>query len=252
MKYVLPIIEHKKNEIEQSRLIKWLNDESKPVEEKFSFIPNMTFFILGFKDILEHMYIRYPKTEIERTITTHCEEDLGHWVWFLRDLNKLGYTFNHLGEDFEQLFGYLWSDQNRDARDIVYKIMHLHWKHKSPQIDLIIIEVLEATFAAFIGPMNKNVKQAGLYSELEFFGKIHHDAEHDHSSGNWEDGKSESSIIMDDSSRLAAHSIVNELFQDFNRMFESWYLAKDSIKLGPVSFFFKPENSLQEGQPQNH
>lgn len=238
MKDLIPFIEKKQQDLEKSHFLKWLGNSEVPPENRLTFIPSMLFFIMGFKDILSALHIKDAKTELEHIISTHCEEDLDHWKWYIEDLQTLG--FESWGEDLLNFSTQLWSEDTREARELIYKSFSYHYEKPTLLMDLVLLEVMEATFGAFTKSMEKCVKEAGRFENLKFFGQIHHEAEANHASGSWLDEASvEDAILKFDLSpeeRVLAKQMVSDLFQKFDSMFDMWFNSKDkylSIKSIP-------------------
>ena len=254
MKQVLFEIERRKQILEQADFCRWLrnqNNTSTQNEDPFEFTPAMLFFVLGFKDILTHMKIASPQTVWEHMINQHCEEDSNHWLWYLRDLEKLGFEQKSWGETTSDIFKTLWSDQNQSTRDMVYLSIHHIRKTENPLIKLSIIETLEAAFGVFIDCMNQPTQAHQVYNELEYFGKLHNDKEHDHSLGNWIDGHQENTELseqkLDVESRHQALATVTILFDQFEKIFQTWFEQRTAYPRTKLSinssFQFNLKNS---------
>ena len=91
-------IDHKKNQLSQNPFCLWLKQAGLE-QDALIFAPSMSYFVLGFRDILELAKRPNPKTELDFSINVHCEEDKEHWKWFLGDIQKLGYL-NMSPEEF--------------------------------------------------------------------------------------------------------------------------------------------------------
>ncbi len=237
MQLIIPLIEKKQKDLEQCRFLLWLENKNIPVEQRLSFTPSMIFFIMGFNDILNLLKINPPNNKLESIITTHCEEDIEHWQWYLNDLERLGFDLNTWGPDLPTFMKNLWAKETTAVRQLVYHCVAYHLNYKNKLIDLVLLEVLEATFGAFIGPMVKCVQEAGLWNNLEFFGRIHHDAESAHSSGSWVENESVDNILyefdLDDKTRLLANEMIIDLFSRFNMMFDTWYESRKVFQARP-------------------
>jgi len=195
MKEMLRTISTEKHALEETPFILWLGNKDITLKEKYSFVPSMAFFIMGFKDILMHLKSESSETDIEKLIAQHCEEDLGHWVWYVKDLERLGFEFSSWGEDLSSFFSRLWGNDTQECRRLVYLTMHYAQSINDPRLLLVIIEVMEATFGAFIDALHHSSRDKQINTELEFFGLKHHDAESNHSLGSWIDGKNSSADL---------------------------------------------------------
>jgi hypothetical protein len=245
MKNIIKKIEGEQKNLENCHFLQWLGNSKISPDERLNFIPSMYFFIMGFKDLLTSIHIEKPQNELEHLISTHCEEDLGHWKWYLADLKALGYK--SWGEDLMKFSTQLWSDETEAARQLVYKSFDYHYNNKSKVLDLVLIEIMEATFGAFTKSMEKCVKEAGRFENLIFFGSIHQEAEANHSAGTWvetdsvEDAVLKFELTKDE--RLRAEKMTAELFELFEQMFSMWYENRNSYL--PVN-----RTNVQEQSPE--
>lgn len=230
MKQVLFEIERRKQILQETEFCYWLknqNTATPSLEDPFEFTPAMLFFVLGFKDILTHMKIEKPQSVWEHMINQHCEEDSNHWLWYLRDLERLGFEQKSWGDTTSDIFKTLWSDKNQATRDMVYLSIHHIRKNENPLIKLAIIESLEAAFGVFIDCMNQPTQAHRVYDQLEYFGKLHNDKEHSHSLGHWIDGHQENTELseekLDVEARHQALATVTILFNQFEKIFQTWF-----------------------------
>ncbi|MEL6538818.1 MAG: hypothetical protein AAFQ98_25605 [Bacteroidota bacterium] len=197
-----------------------------PEIARLSSIPHMTFFIMGFKDILYDLQREEDQDPVQQMVNEHCQEDNGHWQWFLNDLDRLQIPGNFLEQDNWQIFAELWSDRNWAIRETVYDAIHLGRMAYTPQLRLLMLEVIEAIFSVYAESIRVLVEQMGMWETYEFFGKVHYDAENDHTSGSWlEDGKTELEAAhgMTASELELAGEIIDRMFQNFSNMFDRWY-----------------------------
>lgn len=112
--------------------------------------------------------------------------------------------------------------------------MHYAQSTRDPRIRLVIIEVMEATFGVFIDALHSSSVGTELDKQLEFFGLKHRVAESNHSLGSWVDGETASRklrrIILTDGSRQLGFQLVDDLFRQFNRMFDEWHSLTNSYQ----------------------
>jgi hypothetical protein len=202
----------------------------------YSFVPHMTFFILGFRDILDEIRIKNPKTKTELSLNAHCDEDSGHWLWFIEDLKELNMDVDYWGGDMTSILKMLWSPDTYPVRELVYKIVSHIKASQSAEEKMIIIDCMESTFSVFINNLNTITRRNGYYSRLKFFGSHHFEAESNHASGNWLDGEKEhdnhdqthySNIQR---FRLRHMSfVIDDIFQGFDQVFNCWYNSMQNI-----------------------
>lgn len=103
MKNIFTQISMHKSALAEHSFCLYLRETDNITKTSFGFVPTMTFFVLGFRDILESMRIKNPKTAVEKMLNTHCEEDSEHWRWFIDDLDTLGMNIEDWGGDVSSI-----------------------------------------------------------------------------------------------------------------------------------------------------
>jgi len=237
MERILKKIEMESRKLDDSPLCHWLRSDKATHEDRLSFAPSMLFFVLGFKDMLSVMRVNNPKTDTDFEINTHCDEDLDHWKWYLRDLESLGFIPQSWGSRMSDMFKQIWGDESFEVRSLVYTVIHQAKKHDNPLMSLIMIEYLEAAFAVFIRHMLVPINEMGYYEKLEYFGKVHVEKEASHSRGSWVDGhRSEpdepfKQHELDDVFLLKAENIIDDISEQMLNVFNYWYSTrKDFVR----------------------
>lgn len=230
MDLLIEKIELRMADLEKTRLCRWLSESDiDPREDRFSFTPSMLFFVLGFKDILKAMKVKNPKTPMELELNQHCEEDLDHWRWYLSDLRKMGFSqVSSWGEEVNDIFALMWSDESQPVRELVYSTIHMVKKYNDPVISLAIVEILEAAFGVFMRHMLVPIRQARAFTHLSYFGKTHFDKEAAHARGSWDESgrvgyDQTSHQILEEDVRRIAEGLVDELVGQFINVFDYWY-----------------------------
>lgn len=247
MKEMIPVIQEKMKVLENTQLCKWLRENEENGEDRFLFTPSMAFFVLGFRDILEATRIPNPKTDLEREINIHCNEDIDHWQWYLNDLEKMGFSHQSWGAGAIDVLRTVWNDDAYIVRKMVYETIANIKKYNDPLISLSIIEVLEAAFGVFITHMLKPIQHLGVYHGLEYFGSLHVEKELAHARGAWEDGVRTESEFEEHELTTAQREIVKDLADqmtnDFRLMFAYWYSTRNKYIR-----FMTPANVVQPSQ----
>lgn len=226
MKTLFETIRDRRAAITQTEFIQFLSDKSADTEARIAYVPDMLFFIMGFKDILHGLKVEDTTDELQLEVNEHCDEDNGHWKWFLYDIDRIKLRNNYLEQSNYRMFSELWSDENFIIRDMVYQTIHYGKATDSPAIKMIILEVIEAVFSVFVESMLVLVHQLGKWEDYKFFGRIHYEAENGHASGSWLDGgKTElkSEKHLSPAEKQYAHAVVNGMFGKFEEMFARWY-----------------------------
>lgn len=233
MERILSQIEAVSEQLKQSQLCQWLNDDTE--EDRFAFIPSMLFFVLGFRDIMEAMIVKDPKNALDVKINTHCLEDLDHWKWYLNDLESLGFTYDSWGRGNNEIFKKIWREKSYLTRSLVYDTIHLVKLHQNPLVSLTIIELLEAAFGVFIQFMSKPVYKEGMMNNLQYFGKTHIEKELSHSRGAWVDGvrvfpsEEFKGLVLEEKLYKELSQLVDDVSTQMAAMFDHWYELRNDF-----------------------
>ena len=219
-------VRDRRAKLEKTEFIQLLSDTSADVGARLAYVPDMLFFIMGFKDILHDLQREGATDEVQQQVNEHCEEDNGHWKWFLRDLDVIQVRNNYLRQPNYKLFSELWSDETFPIRDVVYATLHYAKAAPTAAHRMVILEVIEAVFSVYVEHMTVLVNQLGKYEEWKFFGRVHYDAENGHSNGSWLDGKKKemhAEAHMTPADKQLALSTIHGMFDKFEAMFEQWH-----------------------------
>jgi hypothetical protein len=230
MQHVFTMIDEEKSELGKHELIEWISTTEQPL----TFTPAMTFFVLGFRDVLSYLKRTNPKDIWDHSINIHCEEDANHWLWFIEDLQKIGVKESAWGNDFSELLTTTWSEAGYASRDMVYSLVHYAKINSDPFVSLALIESLEAAFAVFINTLMPQIEKRGWQNDLRYFGSRHHEDESNHALGTWiGEGAVDSDlkkVILSDSQKAEANFIIKETFKKFHIVFKSWHDQKDKFQ----------------------
>lgn len=194
----------------------------------------MTFFVLGFRDVLSYLKRPRPESVWDHMINIHCEEDANHWMWFIEDLQKIGVSETAWGTDFSKLLYMMWSQEGEKSRDMIYTLIHYVKESRDPFINLALVETLEAAFAVFISALMPQIEKNGWQNELRYFGSRHHEDESNHAMGSWVGEvnvhSSLEDVVLSDFQASEAARIVKELFSKFHVLFNSWYAQRENFQ----------------------
>ncbi len=238
MNKVFAAIEQHKNHLAEHSFCQHLRNSEYPDKSIFSFVPLMSFFVLGFRDLLEYMRVPFPSNQTEFLLNEHCTEDSDHWLWFLRDLEALELPVSAWGgEKISDSLHLIWAPQNAAIRRQIYDIVVLINNCKNAQEKLVIIECLEAAFAAFIESLNVLTKRMGIYQQLVYFGEHHYDKESEHTMGSWLDS-AESKVQKKQRTKGVIRyplmeQMIDDIFQGFEAMFSCWEKGMEASAVEP-------------------
>lgn len=230
MQNIFTMIEKEKSNLAKHELIEWISTTDQPL----TFVPAMTFFVLGFRDVLSYLKRPNPKDIWDHSINVHCEEDANHWLWFIEDMQKIGVKETAWGKDFTELLKTTWSETGYASRDMVYTLIHNAKVNSDPFVSLALIESLEAAFAVFINALMPQIEKRGWQNDLRYFGSRHHEDESNHALGTWvgevtvdNDLKS---VPLSELQKSQAHFMIKETFLKFHTVFKSWHDQKDKFQ----------------------
>ncbi len=221
MKSVLALIEEKKQEFRQSPLIQFLQDKSISPQQRLAFAPCMAPFVMGFGELNKYVWRdETSKDPIQVMINQHTYEDDGHWVWFLEDMQKLGFN---VSLNFNDALRFLWSDETQVARHTIYKL-YQYTHQASPIHKLVVIEAMEAMADVFFSITTKVTQELNFLTtkEYRYFGITHYTVDSNHSIHSSETEELISTVLLTEDHEKAALELVTKVFDDFTLMLNAF------------------------------
>jgi hypothetical protein len=214
MKRILNLIAEKTVLHSQLPFYQFLRNTSIPPQDRMAFAPCFTFFVMNFSELNRHVLREEPTTDpIQALINEHSYEDEAHWIWFLEDLQKLGYEGNMT---FAEAAKFLWSDDTMVQRRVV-RWMFKEGTLAKPIHRLVLVEAIENIAGIFL-PTTKLVTEQFKTFEPQtcrYFGSLHSlsDAGHEMHSAEMEDFIA--NMPMTDEEYVEAVRLVEETFDIF-------------------------------------
>lgn len=242
MNTIFSLIENHKIQLSEHAFCRRLRNAKESEIRVFSFVPHMSFFVLGFRDLLEYLRVPFPRNSVDFMLNEHCKEDSDHWLWFLQDLETLNKhaelnTEKGLTEDLRLI----WGPENFAVRRQVYDTIIQINQCQNAQEKLIVVECLEAAFAAFIESLNPLTQRMGLYQQLRYFGEHHYQKESEHAMGSWLDTPENTHKPVDTQVLTIRPEVmaqmVDDIFMGFETMFSCWLAG---IEKTPVHLDAEP------------
>lgn len=180
MKDVLAYIEKKKKIFAKLPFFNFLQDKNIDPRTRLSFAPCAAPFIMSFGELNSSVLRDEPTDdEIQLLINKHTHADDHHWVWFLRDLKKLGFDKSMR---FSEALRFVWGRETAQTRNLCRRLIECSTQ-TTPIEKLIIIEAIEATAqvsSSFIAAVGRELQERTGQSYL-YFGDSHLEAEESHS-----------------------------------------------------------------------
>ncbi|MDB4990218.1 MAG: hypothetical protein JWN04_5396 [Myxococcaceae bacterium] len=183
MKAVWRQLKDRRSEVASHPFFGWLSSDAAPLDERFVFAPVMVDFIMGFAD-MNKWFLSYaaPKTELERSINEHTEEDRTHSRLFYEEwyTAKLGAPASFgPGKTLWWLFH---SSDSKNVRRFGMEILELAVKHQDALVRFAMIEAIEVCGDVFF---ENTAPLATRMSEYDgathrYFGQYHRARETGH------------------------------------------------------------------------
>ncbi|MBM7116747.1 hypothetical protein [Archangium primigenium] len=221
MKRITDRIESNKRRLDQSALMMFVQDASVEPRRRFSFVPCMAPFVMGFSDVNKYaLRDEGSQDPIQHLINVHSQEDDHHWGMYLKDLRTLGLNAQL---DLNGALRLLWGDDRQKTRQTIYSLMGLI-ENTTPAVRMAVVEAIEATgdvaFTRFSALATEFEKSTG--ETLAYFGALHKDLESGHAMGTEDIEAKVSAIEMSPEMEREALGLVDQVFELFHRMFEEW------------------------------
>jgi len=217
MKKVLALIEKKKQEFSKLPFFEFLQDKSIRPQQRLAFTPCAAPFVMGFGELNKYVFREEPTSDpIQKIINKHTYEDDHHWLWFLKDLEQLGFD---RALNFSDALRYLWSEDTKIPRQAIYKLYRYSFQAEPIQ-KLVIIEAIEATgnvFSTVVAPISQEIKSI-TNQECQFFGDVHLSVETGHTTGADNVSKFMENIQMTEETQKEAFELVKKVFEIFTEL----------------------------------
>lgn len=216
MKQVLAHIEINKQEFAKSEFFEFLQDKSIHPRRRLAFAPCFAPFVMGFGELNQYVWRDEPTNDpIQAIINQHTYEDDSHWIWFLEDLQNLGFD---MSLNFTDTLRFLWSKQVKSSRQTFYEIYRYTYK-ATPIHKLVVIEAIEAIADIFLSTTAQVGKELQIVSDVEYkyFGMHHFLIDSNHSMDSVETLKSISNIQIEKDVEKEAFELVNQMFDLFSK-----------------------------------
>jgi hypothetical protein len=131
----------------------------------------LTFFVMCFQDMLRLARELSTDAEISELVKTHAQEDSGHDLWFLNDLERLGIALD---------VPFTFSTAHAATRDLAYRLISRLITAQHDATRLSILLALEAAGAEFFGRIIGFLERLRLTDGLLYFARSHENVEKNH------------------------------------------------------------------------
>ncbi|KAL0490911.1 aspartate carbamoyltransferase regulatory chain [Acrasis kona] len=194
--------------------------EDMSFKAKMAFAPEWANITMGFKDFLDYASRPGSDDPVQQHVNDHAEEDADHFPWFFNDLKRLDLENDFLTQQSGpkcalRLMTGLYAPKSAISRELNYRRIERARNSTSARVRTVLVEIFESTYAIFAGHIAELVKREGRWEELEYFGRIHVEAEMGHSAGSWFEDNKGIEVEKD----MSAEEIKESL-EDINEMME--------------------------------
>lgn len=221
MKRISERIEKNKQRLAQTALMVFVRDRGLEPRRRFSFVPCMAPFVMGFSDVNKYG-LRDDGSEdpLQQLINAHAREGGHHWAMYLKDLRTLELNSSM---DLNGALRMLWGEDRKKTRQTIYGLMAL-LEHTPPEVRLAVVEAIAATgevaFTYFSQLAVEFQKVTG--QELCYFGHVHQALEMGHALGTGGLAGRLEALELPPELEQQALVLVDKVFTLFSRMFEEW------------------------------
>lgn len=217
MKEVLNFIQNKKQDFVQLPLFEFMKDSKIDPRQRLSFAPCGAHFVMSFADLNKYIFREYPPcNQLQELINEHTYEDDHHLVWFLEDLEKLGFAHSL---SFPDTLRFLWGEQTKHTRQLSYRLAG-YASQSDPLRKLVVIETIEAMGNVFFSCTTEVALelQEITQKEYRYFGSVHLNVENGHTMGKSRTDKLLEDIQLTEENRQEAFELVEKVFQAFTEL----------------------------------
>ena len=208
MNDILKDIEARQAQFATLPFFKFLEQGSR-IEDADTFVSGLAFFILAFQDMLRINEARTTDPVLLPIAQLHRQEDLGHDIWFLHDIQQL---------DADCGAALLFGEKSVQTRDTTYAIASEIYRASDDRIRLVIPLVLEAAGHVFFGRAYQFFNRAGYTEHLKYFSKEHFQAELDHEMFDQEINQRLQAVQLTDELKQEASGVVDRIFTELIAM----------------------------------
>jgi hypothetical protein len=219
MKTVQAYIDSKQKEFANHRFFDVLR-QLKSLEELRYFVPELTFWVMTFQDILRLNEERVTDPYLKKIARHHRLEDAGHERWFLHDRNYLTHKASN-DEDILWLFG----KATRSMRDPAYAILAEVYRSDNEWLNIALLLVVESSGHVFFERVAEQVEKTGEERKLKYFSRSHLDAELSHALFDEEMERTLYATPLPAKTCHDAMRLVDRCYDAFDRMFDGLVIA---------------------------
>ena len=214
MKSILQYIDAKKQTFSTLPFFDYLRDKAISPRQRLAFAPCAAPFIMSFGELNKKVFRDEASTDkLQVIINKHTYEDDHHWIWFLEDLEKLGFNPTL---SLQEALTTLWSRETSAAHQVAHELYRSTYQCP-PLQKLTVIEAAEATGNAFLDVSSEVVRELEVSTQQEYryFGSGHLIVDTGHTYCSPKVQRYIESIELTDAERVQHQQLVDRIFEVF-------------------------------------
>jgi hypothetical protein len=171
METVLAHIARRKCAYAMLPLFERLRDDRLPARVRLGFMPYFAFFVMAFADLNRYVLRRESHDPYDARVNAHTREDDHHWVWFLEDLDALGWSG---ATTTAEALRVLWREDTCRNRILMYELCAMLGAADSIE-RYVIVEAIEETGNVLFALTTRVAElwQAAMGRPLRYMGAYH-------------------------------------------------------------------------------
>lgn len=220
MKRIQTYIDSKQQEFERHPFFDLLG-KLKSLEEVGYFVPDLTFWVMIFQDILRLNDERVTDPYLKKIAHHHRFEDAGHEQWFLYDKNYMSSRHASTTEDVNWLFG----RETRATRDPACALLAEVYRCDSDWLNIVLLITIESTGHVFFNKIVDKMEAFGENENLKYFARSHLDVELAHALFEEDMERELYASPLPSKLRRDALALVDRCYDAFGKMFDGLIAA---------------------------
>jgi len=211
MKRIQAYTEQRGASLSKHAFLTTLQPRSDDAKQLLWFAPHLAFWVMSFQDLIRINAECIHDEALAEIASAHSREDVGHDIWYLRDIKRLGYSLD---------LPWVYSDVCRAVRDAAYTIMAAALHADSDYSRLALLLAIEGAAHAGLGRVHTVLEEAGHAAAFEYFGDNHIQAEQDHELFASEGQSKLLAVEIPADAFTGAQATVDSVFDAFNSLLD--------------------------------
>jgi hypothetical protein len=220
MKAIQDYIDRKQQEFTNHPFFPLL-EKMKTLDEIGYFVPDLTFWVMAFQDILRLNEERVVDPYLKKIAHHHKFEDAGHEQWFLYDKNHICGKHSSTSEDVNWLFG----RETHLTRDPTYALVSEVYRSENDWLRIALLVTIESSGHVFFDKIVNKMQELGENDNLKYFARSHLDVELAHDLFEEEMERQLYAEPLPPDIRAGALKLVDRCYDAFGRMFDGLIAA---------------------------